>query len=166
MRVKVADLERRLEVHEISPDGNCLFVSVARGLLEGDVSEKRLQKRALSLRKRTNRLLCSQKGRRIGNTHMTGYQILRHYLGPRRSIPAYCRRMESTKEWGDEPHIVGMAHLLRRRIMVYDYAPGHSDLLQLEYGRSRRPPLHLLRTHGNHYSALLPKSGGDTPPPE
>ena len=143
MRVSIAELDQRLAPQEVKPDGNCLFASAAHGVLAGqEPSAARVRRLAMSLRKRTNRLLCGRRGI-VGNTQMTGYQILRHYLGARKSIPAYCRRMDRKTEWGDEPHIVGMSHLLKRHILVYDYVQGETDLLQLAYGRPgrrRRPP--------------------------
>ena len=158
MRVDLEQLNREFGVQDVPADGNCLFSATAHSLARRrgrPLPRRRRERLARLLRRRSTDLL---GGRRVplAGTGQTGYQILRHHLGPRRSVPAYCRRLRSAGEWGGEPHLVALAHLLRRPLQVYDYHRG-TTALRLSYGEgSPGRSLHLLRVGGNHYCALLP----------
>ncbi len=160
MRVPLADLDRQFQVRDVPRNGNCLFgaVAVALAHLRGGqhVEPNKLERLSAILRRRSTRLLCRSKGT-LSNTGKSGRRILREHLGPRRSIPAYCRRLATTCEWGDEPSIVALSHLIRRCVVIFDHTTG-DYVLKLQYGESHRKCIHLLRINANHFCTLLPRS--------
>jgi hypothetical protein len=163
MRVALAELDRQFQVRDVPGNGDCLFGAVAVALAHlrrRAIADDKLERLSSILRRRSTRLLSSKQGT-LANTGKSGYRILREHLGPRRSIPAYCRRMMNTREWGDEPNIVALAHLVRRCVIVYDYSSG-DQLLRLAYGKAGRSCIRLLRVHGEHYCALLPRGVSST----
>ena len=159
-RVPLAELQHRFQVRDVPRDGNCLFGAVAAALahLRGGqlIDNNKVERLSTLLRRRSTRLLCRTEGT-LANTGKSGRRILREHLGPRRSIPAYCRRLATTREWGDEPSIVALSHLVRRCVVIFDHHSG-DHVLKLQYGEASRKCVHLLRIHGNHFCALLPKS--------
>ena len=160
MTTTLEELDRMFRVQDVPPDGNCLFSAVAFTMLrrKNKLTAQRWKRLAILLRKRSTAALCDNGRAEIAGTGQTARQILRHYLGPRRSIPAYCRRMRNSREWGDEPHIVALAHILGRSMVVYDHTSGHM-LLKLYYGKKRSSKdIPLLRINGNHFCALVARS--------
>lgn len=107
------------------------------------------------LRKRSTAILASNDA--LANSNMTGKQVLRNFLPPGYSALSYCRRMAAwdRAEWADEPHLLALAHLVRRKIIVYDIQ-SPERALRLTYGVGR-PSIRLFRINAVHYGALLPR---------
>lgn len=157
MTTTLEEMDKVFQVQDVPPDGNCLFSAVAFVILyqKQKITANRWRRLSALLRRRSTAVLCRDGGAELANTGQTARQILRHYLGPRRSIPAYCKRMLRSREWGDEPHIVALSHMLRRVMVVHDHTPGN-PVLKLKYGKgSDRRAIPLLRIHGNHFCALI-----------
>lgn len=149
-------LLRHFRPVDVPADGHCMFRAVAVALLHAARQRAARQTSvARMLRKKSTALLAGDDS--LANTNMTGIQVLHQFLPSNLSPRAYCRLMEAwdKAEWADEPHLLALAHLVRRKIIVYDIK-SKDKALRLTYGVGR-PSIRLYRIHDVHYGAMLPR---------
>ena len=111
----------------------------------------------------------TQRGRRGTTGAPSGCYIARHRAAaddgaPPRSFERYCRGVEATAAWGGQLELRALAHVLRRRIVVYS-----AHLPTVEMGEEYRvdddaPPLRVAyQQHayglGEHYNSVAPVAG-------
>lgn len=149
-------LMRHFRPCHVEADGHCMFRAVAAALLHA--AHKRAARQtsvARILRKKSTAMLGGDH--LLANSNMTGKQVLQQFLPSGQSTNAYCRLMKAwdKAEWADEPHLLALAHVVRRKIIVYDIKSA-DKALRLTYGVGR-PSIRLYRIHDVHYGALLPR---------
>ena len=161
------------EVHDVSNEGNCLFLSLS--IAESWADNKRLlksrepavKKRAQELRELANDFLCPNG--KPSEELLDGVPI-ELILWPRgnEGVCGYCARMRMDGEWGTAAEILALTRELNRPITVYHRQGGRIQLLQ-DYGSELaedskvKSPLSILYVGELHYMALIPRKNACSP---
>jgi OTU domain-containing protein 6 len=157
-------LEKRLEplgltVHEIKPDGHCLYRAIEN---------------QLSLHSKGTAQYSHQELRQMAAMYMREHaaDFLPFFLSegkaeagpdPSESFQSYCEEIESTAAWGGQPELGALSHCLKKHIVVYsgsfpDVEMGKEYNKKLEAGA---PSIRLsYHRHayglGEHYNSVIP----------
>lgn len=153
--------EQGLRVIRVKGDGRCMFRCIALGLARnrnrilGPAAE---EQEADQLRLAVAEALCRTPKRR------SEFPDAVISLQAEDTIQHYCKRIMSPSFWGGEPELLVLSKMLQVPIYVYLSEGGSAFSPIQKYGEkyskpgkdwTKRKPVRLLYSNGNHYDLLV-----------
>lgn len=161
-------LEKKLEplgltVHEIKPDGHCLYRAVENQLtvLSGCSSPYNFQE----LRKMVASYMRQHASDYLPFFLSEHNMDINLDVSPAEIFEGYCREVESTAAWGGQLELGALTHCLRKHIIVLSGSFPDVEMgkeYKSDSGRSSTNPSIMLSYHkhafglGAHYNSLIP----------
>lgn len=143
--------EKNLKMHEVQPDGNCMFNSIISQKY-GTVIESRMKE----LRKGTSAYMRKHKDDFLpfATNTKTGDMLSED------EFEKYCEDMEHTSAWGGHLELRAISQIYQQRVEIYQ-ASASTIFIGEESHNQQHHPLRLSYHHhqyglGEHYNALLP----------
>lgn len=143
-KIKMLLKELKLKMHEIQPDGNCLYAAIAHQMENGAT--------VASLRSEASKYLLSNRDdfAPFITDPNTG-----EMLTPS-AYDEYCSQVEHTPAWGGQPELRALSQALKRRIEVVQ-AEGTNILFGEDFPTDKRIFLTYYRHYyglGEHYNSV------------
>ncbi|KAL7633068.1 UNVERIFIED_CONTAM: hypothetical protein RMT77_016644 [Armadillidium vulgare] len=146
-KIKAILKEKKLQMFEINPDGNCLYAALAHQLNSEDYSISSLRSKTASyIRSKLDDFMPFITDPETGD------------LLDQTQLEKYCDEIENTSSWGGQPELRALSQVLKRRIEVLQ-AEGSPIIFGEEFLSENGLILAYYRHYyglGEHYNSVEP----------